>query len=121
METLKWMAWAREQVSLNKIFLVRRQFLFQNYLDSLVQKRFDLIFYFFFKYFETAQKKNLDPKRAKELVEEIFTTKLLEKEEEIDLISQRIKEVQHSLQMVRYGAVSAMSNQTQIHVRFFSQ
>ena len=80
-----------------------------------------MIFYFFFKYFETAQKKNLDPKRAKELVEEIFTTKLREKEEEIDLISQRIKEVQHSLQMVRYGAVSAMSNQTQIHVRFFSQ
>ena len=63
----------------------------------------------------------MDPKRAKELVEEIFTTKLREKEEEIEAISQRIKEVQHNLQLVRYGAVSAMSNQTQIYVRILSQ
>ena len=65
----------------------------------------------------SSPKKTLDPKRARELVEEIFTTKLQEKEEEVELISQRIKEIQHSLQLVRYGAVSAMSNQTQIHVR----
>ena len=63
----------------------------------------------------------MDPKRAKELVEEIFTTKLREKEEEIEAISQRIKEVQHNLQLVRYGAVSAMSNQTQIYVRILSK
>jgi len=63
----------------------------------------------------SSPKKTLDPKRARELVEEIFTTKLQEKEEEVELISQRIKEIQHSLQLVRYGAVSAMSNQTQIH------
>lgn len=67
-------------------------------------------------FFSGSPKKTLDPKRARELVEEIFTTKLQEKEEEVELISQRIKEIQHSLQLVRYGAVSAMSNQTQIHV-----
>ena len=84
-----------------KAVSILKNFMFQNHFSST----------------GSSPKKTLDPKRARELVEEIFTTKLQEKEEEVELISQRIKEIQHSLQLVRYGAVSAMSNQTQIHVR----
>ena len=58
----------------------------------------------------------MDPQAASDMVRKIFAEKLREKEEEVDEISQRIKEVQHSLQFVRYGAVTAMSNKTQVHV-----
>ena len=53
--------------------------------------------------------------QAREMVKSIFAEKLKEKEEEVDLISERIKEVQNALQLVRYGSVTAMSNQTQIY------
>ena len=54
--------------------------------------------------------------QAREMVKSIFDEKLKEKEDEVDLISQRIKEVQNALQLVRYGSVTSMSNQTQIYV-----
>merc|ERR1719219_710389 len=54
-------------------------------------------------------------KSEREMIHSIFAEKLKEKEEEVECISQKIKEVQNALQMVRYGAVTNMSNQTQIH------
>ena len=60
--------------------------------------------------------KSMDANKAREMVKSIFDEKLKEKEEEVDLISQRIKEVQNALQLVRYGSVTSMSNQTQIYV-----
>ena len=63
--------------------------------------------------------KSMDVSKAREMVKSIFDEKLKEKEDEVDLISQRIKEVQNALQLVRYGSVTSMSNQTQIYVRKF--
>ena len=60
--------------------------------------------------------KSMDVSKAREMVKSIFDEKLKEKEDEVDLISQRIKEVQNALQLVRYGSVTSMSNQTQIYV-----
>lgn len=60
----------------------------------------------------------MDQERAKEIVKSIFAEKLKQKEEEVELISERIKEVQKALQLVRYGAVTTISNQTQIYVSF---
>merc|ERR1719219_1391926 len=54
-------------------------------------------------------------KSEREMIHSIFAEKLKEKEEEVECISQKIKEVQNALQMVRYGAVTNMSSQTQIH------
>jgi len=59
--------------------------------------------------------KSMDVSKAREMVKSIFDEKLKEKEDEVDLISQRIKEVQNALQLVRYGSVTSMSNQTQIY------
>ena len=58
----------------------------------------------------------MDVRKAREMVKSIFDEKLKEKEDGVDLISQRIKEVQNALQLVRYGSVTSMSNQTQIYV-----
>ena len=54
--------------------------------------------------------------RACEMINALFAEKLKEKEDEVELISQRIKEVQSALQLVRYGTVTNLSNQTQIYV-----
>ena len=54
--------------------------------------------------------------RACEMINALFAEKLKEKEDEVELISQRIKDVQSALQLVRYGAVTNLSNQTQIYV-----
>ena len=59
-------------------------------------------------------------KSEREMIHSIFAEKLKEKEEEVECISQKIKEVQNALQMVRYGAVTNMSNQTQIYVSFYT-
>ena len=54
--------------------------------------------------------------RACEMINALFAEKLKEKEDEVELISQRIKDVQSALQLVRYGTVTNLSNQTQIYV-----
>ena len=54
--------------------------------------------------------------KACEMIKALFAEKLKEKEDEVELISQRIKEVQSALQLVRYGSVTNLSNQTQIYV-----
>ena len=54
--------------------------------------------------------------KANEMIKTLFAEKLKEKEDEVELISQRIKEVQSALQLVRYGSVTNISNQTQIYV-----
>ena len=54
--------------------------------------------------------------KASEMIKSLFAEKLKEKEDEVELISQRIKEVQSALQLVRYGSVTNISNQTQIYV-----
>ncbi len=56
-------------------------------------------------------------KSAAELVQELITCRLRAKEKEVETISKRIREVQQNLQLVRYGAVSMMSNQTTNIVR----
>jgi len=53
--------------------------------------------------------------RACEMINALFAEKLKEKEDEVELISQRIKDVQSALQLVRYGTVTNLSNQTQIY------
>ena len=55
---------------------------------------------------------------ACEMIKALFAEKLKAKEDEVELISQRIKEVQSALQLVRYGSVTNLSNQTQIYVSF---
>lgn len=55
--------------------------------------------------------------KAEDMVKAIFAERLKEKEDEVESISQRIKEVQSALQLIRYGAVTNMSTQTQINVR----
>merc|ERR1719507_1026452 len=49
------------------------------------------------------------------MINALFAEKLKEKEDEVELISQRIKDVQSALQLVRYGTVTNLSNQTQIY------
>ena len=56
--------------------------------------------------------------KACEMIKALFAEKLKAKEDEVELISQRIKEVQSALQLVRYGSVTNLSNQTQIYVSF---
>jgi hypothetical protein len=56
-------------------------------------------------------------KSHSEVVQDVFATKLRDKEEEVEAISNRIKEVQQSLQIVRYGSVTSMSNSSHIYVR----
>jgi len=53
--------------------------------------------------------------KACEMIKALFAEKLKAKEDEVELISQRIKEVQSALQLVRYGSVTNLSNQTQIY------
>ena len=60
----------------------------------------------------------IDDEKACEMIKALFAEKLKEKEDEVELISQRIKEVQSALQLVRYGSVTNLSNQTQIYVSF---
>ena len=57
--------------------------------------------------------------KACEMIKALFAEKLKAKEDEVELISQRIKEVQSALQLVRYGSVTNLSNQTQIYVSFW--
>ena len=63
-----------------------------------------------------AAKPKMELSKAREMVKSLFAEKLKEKEDEVELISERIKEVQSALHLVRYGSVTAMSNQTQIYV-----
>ena len=60
--------------------------------------------------------RNISNEKACEMINAVFAKKLKEKEDEVEVISQRIKEVQSALQLVRYGAVTNISNQTQIYV-----
>jgi len=60
-------------------------------------------------------KPKMELSKAREMVKSLFAEKLKEKEDEVELISERIKEVQSALHLVRYGSVTAMSNQTQIY------
>ncbi len=59
---------------------------------------------------------SMSDEEAHEIVSSIFAQRLREKEEEVEQISQRIKDVQEALQLVRYSAVTNMSSQTQIYV-----
>ena len=59
--------------------------------------------------------------KANEMIKTLFAEKLKEKEDEVELISQRIKEVQSALQLVRYGSVTNISNQTQIYVSSYQR